>query len=473
MEQESSFSYTGINHTRIQDKDGHEFHYVLDHTEHASAIHPVTLPELMKMKDNDPLEGLLHNCFMTLLGATAWLLQTRMEVAVYVSALQRQMRSARAIDLRRLNRVIRWVQRNPRGLTYQQLPEPRVLLAIGDSAFQAPTDEEMEAGSNPLVMRGYILAWAHRIDERPPTTTASSGGSAYGASPAGKATTTIKPKVPNGVTIGHRKYVLQVIGYTAGKQNHVCRGVWSSELHNQCDMIEMASIISGFTLETLQGPQSGESLKNALATGNLPMKIEALTDSYSIFSYLAAAHLKLPAEKSTYYHLAYLREKLVSRHIRSYSWTDTRDMVADGLTKGTADRAPLAAIMDGHYKLDHAVHEYVEPTAASSSEPSTSTGNQNFTTSGSKRETVNQNFLYIVGLAPAVLRGAGGEFCLTNLARKTASLAHDDIVYERASTASVSSQLCDRSGGSAYGASPAEITRRGEYPGASRLNSLD
>ena len=69
-------------------------------------------------------------------------------------------------------------------------------------------------------------------------------------------------------------------------------------------MIELASIISVVTLETIHGPQSGESLKNALATGNLPMKIEALTDSYSIFSYLAAAHLKLPAEKSTYYHLA-------------------------------------------------------------------------------------------------------------------------------------------------------------------------
>ena len=97
------------------------------------------------------------------------------------------------------------------------------------------------------------------------------------------------------------------------------------------------------------------------------MNTEALTDSYSIFSYLAAAHLKLPAEKSTYYHLAYLREKLGSRHIRSYNWTDTRDMVADGLTKGTADRAPLASIMDGIYDLQHAVHEYCEPTATGSS----------------------------------------------------------------------------------------------------------
>ena len=63
-----------------------------------------------------------------------------------------------------LNRVIRWVQRHPRGLTYQQLPEPRVLLAVGDSAFQAPTDDDIAAGKDPLVMRGYMLAWAHRID---------------------------------------------------------------------------------------------------------------------------------------------------------------------------------------------------------------------------------------------------------------------------------------------------------------------
>ena len=102
------------------------------------------------------------------------------------------------------------------------------------------------------------------------------------------------------------------------------------------------------------------------------MGIEALTDSYSIFSYLAAAHLKLPAEKSTYYHLANLREKLVCGLISSYNWTDTRDMVADGLTKGSADRSALSAVMDGKYHLHHAVHEYKEPasnaTAASSSQ---------------------------------------------------------------------------------------------------------
>ena len=127
-------------------------------------------------------------------------------------------------------------------------------------------------------------------------------------------------------------------------------------------MIEMGTIIAGFTLETQSGPQSGESMMRAINHGSRAFRIEALTDSYSIFSYLAAQHLKLPAEKGTFYHLAYLREKLVTGVISSYSWTDTRDMAADGLTKGSADRTALASIMDGHYKLHYEVHEFREPT---------------------------------------------------------------------------------------------------------------
>ena len=180
---------------------------------------------------------------------------------------------------------------------------------------------------------------------------------------------TTKPKVPNGVTIGHRSYQLQVIDYAAGKQNHVCRGVWSSEMHNQCDMVEMAAIIAGFTLEAHLGPQTGEAMMRSINSGRQPMRIEAPTDSYRIFSYLAAQHLKLLVEKGTFYHLAYLREKLLTGLTSPYSWTDTRGMAADGLTKGSADRSALGAIMDDGYKLYHVVRKIREPssTVASSS----------------------------------------------------------------------------------------------------------
>ena len=37
-------------------------------------------------------------------------------------------------------------------------------------------------------------------------------------------------------------------------------------------------------------------------------------------------------------------------------------MVVDGLTKGRADRTPLATAMSGSYILNHVCHEYEEPT---------------------------------------------------------------------------------------------------------------
>ena len=87
------------------------FYYVLGQIEYVGAIKPATLPELIKMNDVGPLVGFLQTRFQTLLGATACVLQTRMDIVVYVSALQRHMHAPRAIDLRRLNRVVSWTQR--------------------------------------------------------------------------------------------------------------------------------------------------------------------------------------------------------------------------------------------------------------------------------------------------------------------------------------------------------------------------
>ena len=159
---------------------------------------------------------------MALLGATSWLLHTQMEIAVYVSMLQLQMHAPKAVDRRRLNRVIRWVQRNPRGPTYRQRLEPRVLLAVGDSAFQAPTDEEITE-KDPLVMRGYTLVWAHRVNDdnsRPAASGVGGGGSSAdtaltSVSSASTLTATTR-KVLAGVAIGRIRYLLQLLDYTAG-----------------------------------------------------------------------------------------------------------------------------------------------------------------------------------------------------------------------------------------------------------------
>ena len=114
--------------------------------------------------------------------------------------------------MKRLNRLARYIQRRPERLVHRPLPLPVALIAIGDSAYQAPTGCGTESTADPLVMRGYTLALAHYHE-------------------------------------GQRAFQLQVLEYSGGKQNHVCRGVWSAELHNQCDMADVGIIILGFLEE--------------------------------------------------------------------------------------------------------------------------------------------------------------------------------------------------------------------------------
>ena len=103
---------------------------------------------------------------------------------------------------------------------------------------------------------------------------------------------------------------------------------------------------------------SGAVLRGMHENGGFHLKLECCTDSYSIFSYLKSVHLKFPAERGTIFHLAYLREKLVSAIVTWLTWIDTRDMAADGLTKGSCDRLALTEFMRGYFYLKHAFESH-------------------------------------------------------------------------------------------------------------------
>ena len=306
LEMDKVFIHTGIRHTISDQRDL----VTLDQEDYAASIKPLVSAQLAVMPDNELLNDTLRACYLTLLGAAAWMLLTRMDVGVYISALQRVSHKPAAIHLRRLNRVIRYMHRNPRRLEYRALRPPVVLIGIGDSAFKMPDEQD----ANPLVMRGYVWALASHQDAN---------------------------------------FELQVLEYTSSRQNHVCRGVWSAELHNQCDMADMGLLLSAYFEELRFGELGSEELRNRKVSGKYAMQLHLFTDSYSIYSYLKAAHLKFPAEKATFIHLAYLKELLDSKAVSSLTWIDTRDMVCDGLTKGLADRTALHRLMAGRWSLNH------------------------------------------------------------------------------------------------------------------------
>ena len=61
----------------------------------------------------------LHQLFMSLLGAVAYLSLTRVDVLVFTSALQRHMAKSKLEHVRKLNKLLRWVQKHPCKLAYK------------------------------------------------------------------------------------------------------------------------------------------------------------------------------------------------------------------------------------------------------------------------------------------------------------------------------------------------------------------
>ena len=85
----------------------------------------------------------------SLLGAVAWTVLTRAELAVYVQALQRRAHAPRIKDCKRLNVVIRYMKRHKCGLKSIALKHPLKLVAFTDAAFKAQPEE-----STGLALRG-------------------------------------------------------------------------------------------------------------------------------------------------------------------------------------------------------------------------------------------------------------------------------------------------------------------------------
>ena len=83
-------------------------------------------------------------------------------------------------------------------------------------------------------------------------------------------------------------------------------------------------------------------------------------DARSVYDSLVSAMIKTPSEASLLGHLLWLREFLSKAIISNLLWVDTRDMVADGLTKGAVARNLLLAVTQGIYELKH---EFVEHKA--------------------------------------------------------------------------------------------------------------
>ena len=82
-------------------------------------------------------------------------------------------------------------------------------------------------------------------------------------------------------------------------------------------------------------------------------------DAKSVYAAVIATNARPPSDKSLLCHVQRLRALLDRGSMRAIVWVDTRDMTADGLTKGAVQRDSLHTLMYGCVALQHPAEVWV------------------------------------------------------------------------------------------------------------------
>jgi len=302
-----NFTNCGVRH--IQDPQTYEAS--LDQTEYISGMRTIAADTYRGLASESLCAPVLHQMYQSLVGAVAFTALTRLDVLVFIVALQRYSHAPKVIHVRRLNMLVRWMQANPRKLMYRRFKTgKRHLKIIADSSFK----KEEEKGHS---LRGLLilLCDGDKFD---------SGG------------------------------LVHVYDYATKALRFVTRSTFSAELMGACDSFDHGLLIMFILQEILNGVPSKAEARTRREQGGFSVPTVLCTDALSVHAAVTAVNIKAPAEKGLLSHVQYLRELLDNRLLTALCWWDTRDMTADGMTKGSVDRAALTLAMQGTLELKYA-----------------------------------------------------------------------------------------------------------------------
>jgi hypothetical protein len=146
---------------------------------------------------------------------------------------------------------------------------------------------------------------------------------------------------------------VHLIDWHCGSIKQVTRSTLTSEGLACVAAVDQAITLATTLHEIEVGPVTIGQTKQLVEEARLLFKIGGFVDAMSLIRALAASSIKVPQEKSFLLNLVWIAEHIRTGLLKSLSWTDTRDMIADGLTKGSIDRALLHRACDGYRTLAH------------------------------------------------------------------------------------------------------------------------
>ena len=230
------------------------------------------------------------------------------------------------------------MQKTPKKIVYRRFPDgPTTMLILSDSAFK----KEEESGH---ALKGVLYI-------RLP---------AAAAEPLGRNPGILK-------TEKGKQYLLSVchiLEFMSRSQKHVTRSTFASELFAACDAMDHGFLLAVILHQVQTGQCDISTARQLRERGGWATRIILAVDAMSIFAAITATQIKIPADSSLLSHLQYLRELLDHQVLNAFWWVDTRDMLADGLTKGAIDRAALHLAMGGSIAMSAEMYQFISPPNA-------------------------------------------------------------------------------------------------------------
>ena len=302
------------NEENLHEIRTHQNHYV-------TALKPIPLAHVPRADDDKDATTDLHGPYMSLLGAVGWTVIGRSDHCIYVAALQRHAKAPKNKHVRALNQLLAYLKAHPTHLTYKRLKGPLALVAVADSAYRREEHEDHQDG---LAMKGAFFAIVSMADSDGP------GGS------------------------------WMLLEWYSRKQRHVTRNTWSSELFAVVDAADFLMVLGSVFYEIVHGTASSARDLVKLREGDhYPLPLQVCTDGMSLLTALENIVAKIPTEASTLHHVQWLQELTRHRVLDAVFWVDTRDMIADGMTKGSVPRSIIRDAQEkGQWALAHEWRRY-------------------------------------------------------------------------------------------------------------------
>jgi hypothetical protein len=153
------------------------------------------------------------------------------------------------------------------------------------------------------------------------------------------------------------KEVWHLLDSSAQSHKNVVRSTFGAELFAVTGAADAAVPLLVTLEEFSRGPLNLSEARRLREEGGWQFKSLIATDSMSLFQSVTVMKLKHCSEKSIILHLLWLRDILQKKIIDKLRWVDTRDMSADGHTKGSIPRDLLLAAMIGRHTYQYSVQD--------------------------------------------------------------------------------------------------------------------